>query len=136
MTQIGTTSLNGIFHEEFLYTFVLAAGIDADDEGKAVALDSSAANTVKLAADGEVILGRLELVENRVSEGILIGTVSLKGGLKFPIDAGLAAGDVPDVGEYLSGATEVGTVKGSATVSKWQVVEVAADDSYAIAIAI
>lgn len=135
MTQIGTTSLNGIFHEEFQYPFLLASGIDADDEGKAVALDATAANTVKLAGDGDVIIGRLETVEDRSIEGILIGTVSLFGGLKFPVESGLGAADVPDVGEYLHGGG-TGGVKGSTTASKWLVVEMASDDSYAIAIGI
>ena len=134
MAQIGTISLNGIFHEDAQYPFLLASGIDADDVGKAVSM-GSAANTVKLAADGDVIIGRLEVVEDRVTEGVLIGTVALQGGYKFPVATGLAAGDVPDVGEYLHGGG-AGGVKGSTTPSSWLVVEMASDDSYAIAIKI
>jgi hypothetical protein len=136
MTQIGTLSLNGIFHEDAQYPFYLESSIVKADEGKAVALDSASANTVKLAGDDDVIIGRLEFVEIREVEGVNVGTVAMAGGYKFPIDDGLAAGDVPDVGEYLSGASEAGTVKGSTTASRWLVVEVASDDSYAIAIAV
>lgn len=135
MAQIGTVTLSGLPHSEFQYTWVLASGITAADSGKAVTLDATAPNTVKLAADGDDILGRLETVEVRVAEGVSVGTVSLFGGMKFPVASGLAAGDVPDVGEYLSGGG-AGGVKGSATKSKWLVVEMNDDDTYATAVGI
>ena len=135
MTQIGTTSLAGLFHEDFQYPFLLATGIDADDVGLAVSIDASAANTVKLAIDDGVILGRLEFVEVRAIEGINIGTVSLFGGMKFPVTSGLDAGDVPDIGEYLLGGG-AGGVKGQAGATKWLVVEMNSDDTYATAIGI
>ena len=56
MSQIGKTSLKGIFHEDFQYGFLLKAGITEADEGKPVALDTAAANTVKLATDGDDIV--------------------------------------------------------------------------------
>ena len=133
MAQIGTISLSGIFHEDAQYTFLLASGITEADVGKAVALDTSAANTVKLAGDGDAVLGRLEIVEDRVNEGILVGTVATQGGYRFPVTDGLDAADVPDVGEYAHGGGD-GGVKGSATASNWLVVEVASDDSYVVAI--
>lgn len=80
-------SLRGMYHDDFQYPFVLAAGITKADEGKAVTLDASAVNTVKLAGDGDRILGRLEVVEIRIQEGINIGTVSIQGGLDYPIKA-------------------------------------------------
>lgn len=136
MTQIGTLSLNGIFHEDSIYTFLLKAGIVEADVGKAVALDATAANTVKLAGDGDIVIGRLDVVEDRVTEGVLVGSVVTQGGMKFPVDNGILAGDIPDVGEYLSGSTTAGSVKGSATLSRWLVVEMATDDTYAIAISV
>lgn len=136
MTQLGTVSLKGLYIEGFLYTFLAEASITEADEGKAVALDTSAANTVKLAADDEVIIGRIERFEDRSIEGVKVATVVLEGGHSFPIDSGLAAIDVPDVGEYLHGAPTAGTVKGSATASRWLCVEVADDDSYAVAISV
>jgi len=58
----------------FTFTYHLS-GTFADDTavaataGKAVSLDTSAAATVKLAADGDVIFGRVYVAENRNSIG-------------------------------------------------------------------
>lgn len=93
-------SLQGLFQEEWAFPFNLKTGITSADVGKAVSLDTSAANTVKLAGDGDVILGRLEVVENRVQEGVLVGTVMLKGGLKFPVKTG----ETVNVGDTIQGA--------------------------------
>lgn len=144
MSAFGIISLNGIQHPEFSYPFNLKATIVAADAGKAVSLDTTAANTVKLATDGDTIIGRLETVEIRPIEGINVGAVSIKGGIKFPVGTSLTALDVPDIGEYLVGddstADGTGHVKGLATPaagkSNWLVVEMADDDSYAIAIGI
>lgn len=84
-------SLRGLYHDDFQYPFLLAAGITQDDEGKAVTLDPTAVNTVKLAGDGDRIIGRLEVVEIRVQEGINIGTVSIIGGLDYPLKGAAAA---------------------------------------------
>lgn len=67
---------------EWLYTVKLAAGITDAHIGRAVSM-GVAANTVKLAADGEAILGRLEVVEDNG-----IGTVALKFVEQLPIKAG------------------------------------------------
>lgn len=83
-------SLRGLYHDDFQYPFLLATGITKADEGKAVALDPSAANTVKLAGDGDRVIGRLEVVEVRIQEGINIGTVSIQGGLDYPVKVGEA----------------------------------------------
>ena len=93
-------SLRGLFINEFQFTFRLSAGIVAADVGKAVALVPGTANTVRLAADNDIIVGRLESVENRTVEGILVGTVSLKGGLDLPKGSGVTVA----VGDYLVGA--------------------------------
>lgn len=105
-------SLKGIFIEDFLFPFNLKSGIVAADVGKAVALDSTAANTVKLAGDGDAILGRLEVVEDRTAEGILVGTVSLKGSFKFPVKNG----ETVVVGDVIQGAGS-GEVKALAVTS-------------------
>jgi len=58
----------------FTFTYHLS-GTFADDAavaataGKAVSLDTSAAATVKLAADGDVIFGRVYVAENRSAIG-------------------------------------------------------------------
>lgn len=76
-------SLRGMTHEKFHYPFNLASGITKADEGKAVALDTSAENKVKLAGDDDRIIGKLVIVEDRTVEGVLVGTVALKGGFGF-----------------------------------------------------
>lgn len=87
-------SLRGFHFEDFHLTFTLAAGIVAADVGKAVSF-GAAPNTVKLAADGDTIIGRLATVEDRKVEGSLVGAVALKFSNTLPIKAGqvVAAGD-------------------------------------------
>lgn len=93
MATIGVgVSLRGIEHEEFHYPFVLASGITTSDIGKPVTIDAAGTNRVKLAGDGDVIVGKLVTVENRVTEGILVGAVALKGGFKFAKSGTIAVG--------------------------------------------
>lgn len=91
----GVTFL-GQTHREFYYTALISGTVTADDVGKAVTQDKTAANTIKLAGDGDEIIGRLEVYEDRTqSEGIKVATFSVKGGLKFPVKSGetVALGD-------------------------------------------
>ena len=118
-------SLRGMTHEKFHYPFYLASGITAADVGKAVALDTSAANTVKLAGDDEQIVGKLVTVEDRAVEGVLVGTVTLRGGFKFEK---AAAAPAISVGDTVIGAGG-GEVKaaGAANHAANMVVEVDGD---------
>lgn len=101
MTAIGAgVSLQGIFIEPWMLTFNLAVGTVLADVGKAVTLDPTGANKVKLAGDGDNIIGRLETVEDRTIEGILVGTVSLQGALKLP----KKTGETVNVGDQVQGA--------------------------------
>lgn len=94
-------SHRGLLQEEFHYPYNLAVAIVAADVGKAVSIDTSAARTVKLAADGEVIHGALASVEIRTIEGSRVGTVATKGGFGFVRAAGAPA---VTVGALLCGA--------------------------------
>lgn len=151
MTAIGKVSLDGIVLNDFHNTFHVASGTGEADEDtapatKAVTLDTSAANTVKLATDGDKILGRLEVIEDRVVEGIQVGTIARKGGILFYVSPHVetSPAEMPAVGDYLVGAIDDDGVAGfvrkatsgeiSAGKDNWQVVEVAEDDSYVIAI--
>jgi len=69
--------------------------------GLAVTLDTSADTQVKLAEDGDPILGRIEAVENRVAEGVWVATVLTKGGMTLPI----ATGQTVAVGDQVEGST-------------------------------
>jgi len=103
-------SLRGMTHEKFHYPFYLASGITIADVGKAVALDSSAANTVKLTGADEQVIGQLVSFEDRGVEGVLVGTVSLRGGFKFTGEGVIAVGDT------VVGSATAGTVKVAAAV--------------------
>lgn len=106
-------SLQNYHFEEWQLTFNLKSGITQTDRHKAVTLDASADNTVKLAGDGDPILGRLEIIEDRQQEGTLLGTIALKFGAKLPIKSG----ETVNVGDYLVGAGD-GEVKAApATVA-------------------
>lgn len=92
MAGIYGLSNKGRYLEDFQEYFYLAAGITAADVGKAVELDATGDQKVKLATDGGIIIGRLEVVEDRKQEGILVGTVSLKGFNYFPVATAAMAG--------------------------------------------
>ena len=111
MATIGVgVSLRGIEHDEFHYPFNLASAVTADDVGKPVTLDTTAANTVKVAGDGDVIVGKLATYENRTIEGVKVGAVALKGGFKF------AKSGTVTVGQSVQGAPG-GAVKALTTAN-------------------
>ena len=112
MAGIYGLSNKGRYLEDFQEYFYLAAGITAADVGKAVEIDTSGEQKVKLATDGAVIIGRLEVVEDRKQEGILVGTVSLKGFNYFPIKTGLTGIAAVGLGDTVVGAG-AGEVKGA-----------------------
>ena len=89
----GGISLVGIPHSEFRRTVYLAAGITKADEGKPVTLDTTANNTFKLAGADDVVMGNLKVVENRVQEGILVGTVEFKGGFQWTKSGSITVGN-------------------------------------------
>jgi hypothetical protein len=90
-----TVDLNGIHFEDRKVTMVLASAVVKADEGKPVTIDT-ANNRVKLAGDGDNILGVLEVVEDRIIEGIKVGTIALNYVAQWPVKAAdaLAVGDV------------------------------------------
>lgn len=88
-------SLRGFHFEDFSLTVKLAAGIVAADVGKALAVDGSNPNQLRLAGDGDAVIARLATVENRAVEGQLIGAAEFRFANVLPIKAGevVAAGD-------------------------------------------
>ena len=124
MVAIGSgVSLRGITHEDFHYPFNLASGMTIADVGKAVALDTTAPRTVKIAAATEEILGVLVSFEDRTVEGIKVGTVALKGGVQLTAVSGHSI----VVGDYVEGSATAGQVQESATHKNCQVVAVSGD---------
>ncbi|RWP44305.1 MAG: hypothetical protein E5X41_13090 [Mesorhizobium sp.] len=103
-------TLRGFHWEVSSLTFNLATGITNDHIGRGVSIDTSGANKVKLAADGDTIIGRLASVENRTVEGSLIGAVELQFANTLPIKAAA----VVAIGDTVVGAG-AGEVKAAAT---------------------
>lgn len=113
--NIGTVSLDGLFDEDEMYTFLVSGTVLSTDVGKAVTLDTTAANTVKLAGDGEKIIGRLESYENRKTEANATGTVAIGGGLRFKVNPDVVASpgdEIPTIGDFLVGSTSNAAEKG------------------------
>lgn len=142
--NLGLVSLRGLYHEDAQYTFLLASGITQADVGKAVTLDLTAANTVKLAADNDRILGRLHSVEGRTQEGPIArtGAVGLAGGYDFLVNPQATASspdETPAIGDYIVGGTATagnGYVQKEQTGGKsdWLVVEVLDSGARVVAI--
>lgn len=109
-------TLRGFQFEDANFTFLISGSPTSSDVGKAVSQDTSAANTVKLAADGDIIVGRLMAVENRVQEGIVVATVAMQFIDKLPIKSGLSGAAVPALGKFLVGAGG-GEVKAAAATA-------------------
>lgn len=68
--------LDGYDDQDTQFTFLLASAIVEADIGKAVSQDGTNPNQVKLAADGDLIVGMLSTYENRVIDGIKVGVVA------------------------------------------------------------
>lgn len=107
-------ALDGFSFPDNQFTVKLHAGIATTDIGKAVSQDTAGANTVKLAADGDAIVGRLMTVEDRTVEGQLIGTVEFKFQGTLPIKSGLTSTAVVAVGSRVVGAG-AGEIKATTT---------------------
>jgi len=103
-------TLRGFHWEVSSLTFNLATGIKQEHIGHAVAVDASGPNKVKLAGDGDTIIGRLSTVEDRSVEGSLIGAVELQFANTLPIKAG----ENVAIGDTVVGAGN-GEVKSAAT---------------------
>ncbi len=99
-------TLRGFYSEDQTFTYNLAAGIVRADVGKAMSLDTSAANTAKLAVADESILGVLVSWENRVQEGVLVGSICESFSVKLPY-----AGTIPPIGTQVCGSATPGSVK-------------------------
>ena len=108
MAIIGAgVTLRGQTQPESRYTFVLDAAIVAADIGKAVSIKAGSANTVKLAAAGELVVGRLYSFEDRTVEGIKVGTVETRGGFVMTTTGVVAVGNSV-VGDAIAGTVKAG----------------------------
>ena len=150
MATIGNgVTLRGLTVEELNYTFNISGTVTQADEGMAVMIDSAAANTVKAATDGALILGQMAIFEDRTIEGIKLATVPLKGGYVFTVDpeaTSASPDETPAVGDYLVGAAtaagKAGYVRKATTAEiaegkrNWLVVEVIDSGARVVAIGV
>lgn len=96
--------LDGYDDQDTQFTFLLAAGMTAANIGFAVSQDGTNPNQVKLAADGDLIVGVLSTFENRAIDGILTGVVACTFVDLVPILDGLTSTAVVNVGSSVVGA--------------------------------
>lgn len=111
MAQIGEgISHRGLVSEDFHYPFYITGTVTSADVGKAVTLDATAAHSVKLAGDGDQVIGYLVTYEDRVVEGVKVATVAMKGGFRFTA----VSGHTIAVGGTVVGSATAGLVKAAA----------------------
>jgi hypothetical protein len=119
-------TLAGFHNEAWKFTFILSGAITRADVGKVVTQDPTAANTVKLAGDGDFPLGILSSYENRIQEGIITGTVGLKDSRSVPYTGALAVGD------SIEGSATPGVVQKADVANHTRVWEVDATNHTAV----
>lgn len=110
MAGIYGISTKGRYVEDWIEPFYFTGTLTDADVGKALAIDTTAEKTVKLAGDTDEIIGRLEFVENRVQEGIQVCSVALKFFGWLPKTAAAIA-----IGNGVQGSATAGSVKALAT---------------------
>lgn len=114
MSLIPVLSLSLVTHyamhdEDNHYPWNLSGNLTYANVGAAMAVDTTAPATARLATTGDIIIGRLEQVEVRSVEGVTVGTIAMSGGMILPIDT--TAGSVaPAIGDSVEGGVIPGTV--------------------------
>jgi hypothetical protein len=76
--------LDGFTMDDFIFTMFISGTVTQEDIGKAVSLDTAAPATVKLAADNDVVYGRIFQVEDRSQEGVTTVSVETKFRKRLP----------------------------------------------------
>lgn len=89
---------------DFTFTMNVSGSVTRSDVGKAVSLDTTADNTVKLAGDGDEIYGRLESFEDGGLDGLTVGAISRKFRAPLPVKAGLTGINAVARGDTVVGA--------------------------------
>ena len=113
--------------DDFTFTYQLTGVAQTDNAaaataGKVVSLDASKPGAVKLAADGETIIGRIFLAENRAVQGFMTAAVQRKFKEKVPA----AEGHGIVIGDSVVGAGD-GLVKKAGAKNGSLVIEVGTD---------
>ena len=118
--------------DDVTFTYALTGQAQTDNAaaaaaGKAVTQDTTAAASVKLAGDGDLIFGRVFQAENRAVQGFMTAAVQRRFKEKLPAPAGhgIALGDSVVGGPAVSG--QLGYVKKATAANNTVVVEVGTD---------
>lgn len=99
---------NSFSFPDYTFTMNVSGAVVATDVGKAVTIDTTAPNTVKLAGDGDHVYGRLESFEKGGQDGLTVGAISRKFRAILPTAAAVT------VGAQVSGSATAGAVKPTA----------------------
>ena len=111
-------SLRGLYTPDLAFTWNITGTIvPATDIGKVMSQDITAANSAKLAVADEAIIGVLASYENRIQEGIKVGTIYHDGAFSVPYTGSVAIGDNV-VGSATPGAVKTATVALATGVSR------------------
>lgn len=102
--SINSPALRAFRFDDFQITYLISGTVTAADIDKAVSLDTTVAGTVKLAADGDQIMGRLDTYSDRTQEKVKTAGVSRKFIGRLPIKAGLTGANVVVIGSTVVGA--------------------------------
>ena len=111
----GGVSIAGILNDDMCFPFNLNANCVTVTNGQfagvgmAVTIDTGGPTQVKLCGTGDIIVGRLDSVEVRATEGTNVGTVQTSGGIVLPMDP-TGGAVLPAVGDSVQGGVAIGTV--------------------------
>lgn len=106
--NVNAIVLEAFSFEDFTFTRYITGTVDATCVGKAVAIDPAAPGSVRLAADGDEVYGRIFQYEDRTQEGVKVVSVERKFIKRLPKSAAAIA-----LGAHVVGAGD-GTVKSAA----------------------
>lgn len=110
-------SLVGLVPQNFAWTCNVSGVVTAANVGELVTQDITADDAVKLLADGDIPIGLLGSYENRIIEGIKIGTVNFKGGFQVKYTGALVKGNSV-VGSAVAGSVKAAGVANRTLVTK------------------
>lgn len=108
---------------DFTFSMNVSGTVVAADVGRAVTLDNATPNTVKLAADGDHVFGRLETIELGGLDGLTVGAVSRKFRSILPTAAAVTVG-AEVVGSATAGSVKVTAVQPTEGLKSNRVIEV------------
>lgn len=98
-TTLNVVTLDGIIDDTLDTTWYISGSVTKADEGKALSIDTTTARTLKLAADGDAVIGRAMVIEKRTQEGVQLVTLGPKGSAIFTY-----SGTAPTLAQQIQGA--------------------------------